>query len=52
MATAKHCGVCRCDRFGVPLPVEVRYDDFTDDVLANQLVKAAADHLGKVGWPR
>ena len=35
-------------RFGVPLPVEVRYDDFTDDVLANQLVKAAADHLGKL----
>lgn len=35
-------------RFGVPLPVEVRYDDFTDDVLANQLVKAAADRLGKL----
>lgn len=35
-------------RFGVPLPVEVRYDDFTDDVLANRLVKAAADRLGKL----
>ena len=23
-------------RFGVPLPVEVRYDEFTDDILANQ----------------
>ena len=33
-------------RFGVPLPVEVRYDEFTDDVLANRLVKAAADRLG------
>lgn len=35
-------------RFGVPLPVEVRYDDFTDDVLANRLVKAAAGRLGKL----
>ncbi len=35
-------------RFGVPVPVEVRYDDFTDDVLANRLVKAAADRLGKL----
>ena len=33
-------------RFGVPLPVEVRYDEFTDDVLANRLVKAAAARLG------
>ena len=32
-------------RFGMPLPVEVRYDEFTDDVLANQLVKAAARRL-------
>ena len=29
-------------RFGIPLPVEVRYDEFTDDVTANRLVKAAA----------
>jgi 5-methylcytosine-specific restriction enzyme subunit McrC len=35
-------------RFGVPVPVEVRYDDFTDDVLPNQLVKAAAVRLGKL----
>lgn len=35
-------------RFGVPLPVEIRYDDFTDDVLANRLVKAAADRLGQL----
>ena len=35
-------------RFGVPLPVEVRYDDFTDDVLANRLVRAAADRLSKL----
>ena len=35
-------------RFGVPLPVEVRYDDFTDDVLANRLVKAAAAQLGNM----
>lgn len=33
-------------RFGVPLPVEVRYDEFTDDILANQLVKAAVARLG------
>lgn len=32
-------------RFDIPLPVEVRYDEFTDDVLANQLVKAAAARL-------
>ena len=35
-------------RFGVPLPVEVRYDDFTDDMLANRLVKAAAAQLGNM----
>ena len=33
-------------RPGIPLPVEVRYDEFTDDILANQLVKAAAMRLG------
>ena len=33
-------------RFGAPLPVEVRYDEFTDDILANRLVKAAASRLG------
>lgn len=33
-------------RFGVPLPVEVRYDEFTDDILENRLVKAAVMRLG------
>ena len=33
-------------RFGVPLPVEVRYDEFTDDILENRLVKAAVMWLG------
>ena len=36
-------------RFGVPLPVEVRYDIFTEDVLANRLVKAAALTLAAMG---
>lgn len=35
-------------RFGVPLPVEVRYDDFTEDISANRLVKAAAARLGQL----
>ncbi len=30
----------------VPLPVEVRYDDFTEDILANRLVRGAARRLG------
>ena len=33
-------------RFDIPMPVEVRYDDFTDDILPNRLVKAAASVLG------
>ena len=33
-------------RFGVPLPVEVRYDEFTDDILENRLVRAATRRLG------
>ena len=36
-------------RFAVPLPVEVRYDEFTDDILLNRLVKAAAHRLGRLG---
>ena len=36
-------------RFGIPLPVEVRYDEFTDDIPANRLVKAAAHRLGRMG---
>ena len=35
-------------RFILPLPIEVRYDDFTEDVLANRLVKAAAASLGRL----
>ena len=35
-------------RFGVPLPLEVRYDEFTDDITANRLVKAAAARLGQM----
>ncbi len=35
-------------RFAVPLPVEVRYDEFTDDILLNRLVKAAAHRLAKL----
>ena len=35
-------------RFGIPVPVEVRYDEFTDDVLANRLVKAATARLGRL----
>lgn len=32
-------------RFGIPIPLEVRYDDFTVDVLPNRLVKTAALRL-------
>ena len=32
-------------RFGIPIPLEVRYDEFTDDVLMNRLVKGAAAQL-------
>ena len=35
-------------RFDIVVPVEVRYDDFTDDILANRLVKAAANLLGRM----
>ena len=33
-------------RYSVPLPVEVRYDEFTDDILANRLIKASVSQLG------
>lgn len=33
-------------RYGIPLPVELRFDEFTEDILANRLVKAAATRLG------
>ena len=35
-------------RFGLPLPVEVRYDEFTDDIRPNRLVKAAAHALSRM----
>ena len=35
-------------RFGIPLPVEVRYDEFTNDILANRLVRAAVYRLGSM----
>ena len=35
-------------RFGIPLPIEVRYDEFTNDILANQIVKAAVYRLGRM----
>ena len=35
-------------RFDVLVPAEVRYDEFTDDILANRLVKAAASVLGQM----
>ena len=35
-------------RFGVAVPVEVRYDEFTEDITANRLVKAAAARLGRM----
>ena len=36
-------------QFNVPLPVAVRYNEFTADIPANQLVKAAAYRLGSSG---
>jgi 5-methylcytosine-specific restriction enzyme subunit McrC len=33
-------------RFGILLPVEVRFDDFTEDILENRLLKAALAALG------
>ncbi len=35
-------------RFGLPVPLEVQYDEFTDDVTANRLVKAAAARLARM----
>lgn len=35
-------------RYGAPLPVEMRYEEFTEDILANRLVKAAANRLGSM----
>ena len=35
-------------RLDFPMPVELQYDEFTDDILPNQLVKAAAHRLARV----
>lgn len=35
-------------RFSIPLPVEVRYDEFTNDILANRIVRAAVYRLGRM----
>ena len=35
-------------RYGRTLPVEVRYDEFTDDVLENRLIKAAVGRLASM----
>ena len=35
-------------RFGIAPPVEVRYDEFTDDILANRLVRAASYRLAQL----
>ena len=35
-------------RFYTPLPAELQYDEFTDGILANQLVKASAYRLGRL----
>jgi 5-methylcytosine-specific restriction enzyme subunit McrC len=32
-------------RFGLPLPVEIRYDEFPTDIAENQLLRAAADRM-------
>lgn len=32
-------------RFNIPIPIEVRYDEYTEDITANRLVKAAATML-------
>ena len=36
-------------RSGVLLPIEIRYDEFTDDILTNRLVKTAAVRLARAG---
>ena len=36
------------DHFGLLPPAEVRYDEFTDDIEENRLIKAALDRLGRM----
>ena len=33
-------------RFGLPLPIEVAYDDYTEDIVQNRLLKTAIHRLG------
>ncbi len=35
-------------RYGIAPPVEVRYQEFTDDILENRLIKAAAYTIGRL----
>ncbi len=35
-------------RFGLAVPIEVSYDEFTPDIPANQLLKAAVRHLARL----
>jgi 5-methylcytosine-specific restriction enzyme subunit McrC len=35
-------------RTGLPLPIEVAYDDFTPDILENRLLRTAVDILGRL----
>ena len=35
-------------RFGVAVPIAVRFDEYTDDILPNQLVIAAVNRLGRL----
>jgi 5-methylcytosine-specific restriction enzyme subunit McrC len=35
-------------RYGLPLPIEVRYDDYTVDIEANRLVKAALRRVERI----
>ncbi len=35
-------------RFGIAVPLEVRYDEFTEDITANRLIKAAAIRLRRL----
>ena len=36
------------NRYGIAPPVEVRYDEFTDDIEENRLIKAAIHRLGRM----
>ena len=35
-------------RHGIPLPVEVRYDEFTEDIVENRLIKTAVGRLASM----